>query len=265
MKFNPDIEREYISVTPFPLALERLLECRIYHGQTFERPILDVGCGEGLFAKILFAEKIDTGIDPNKHELERARQLGAYDELLECWGNAIPKPDGSYRTVFSNSVLEHIPDLKPVLKEVHRLLEKGGRFYFTVPSESFEQYSLLCRILMAFGAKGPAARYRKFFNSFWRHYHYYTLPEWETLARDAGFEVVESYTYNPRVLCTLNDSLVPFTILSFVLKRLTNRWSLFPKIWKCVLSPFQSLIRRMLDGGEKVPHGGLVFLSLRKV
>src|SRR2546428_6343193 len=126
--------------TLFPYTtLFRSLECRIYSGLVFERPILDIGCGDGVHAKVLFAEKIDTGIDPNERELERAAELGAYVELIACRGDAIPKPDWAYRTIFSNSVLEHIPDLRPVLKEAHRLLMPGGRFYFTVPSPNFER------------------------------------------------------------------------------------------------------------------------------
>ena len=55
--------------------------------------VLDIGCGEGLFANIVFDEKIETGIDPNLTELERANELGGYSELLECNGNNIPKPE----------------------------------------------------------------------------------------------------------------------------------------------------------------------------
>src|SRR5947209_4491198 len=132
---------------PFALAFERTLECRIYESLRFERPILDVGCGEGLFAKIAFGEKIDTGIDPDEHEIERARELGAYQELIACWGNEIPKPDGYYKTIVSNSVLEHIPDLKPVLLEINRLLAPGGRFYMTVPSDKFDHYTVLNTLL----------------------------------------------------------------------------------------------------------------------
>ena len=76
MIFNPNILEKYLGETPIPLALERALEGEIYQSLPFERPILDLGCGEGLFAKIVFAEKIDTGIDPNPKELKRAEDFG---------------------------------------------------------------------------------------------------------------------------------------------------------------------------------------------
>src|SRR5687768_14968956 len=122
MRFKTDFAQAYSTAAPLALAFERIVECGIMRGQAFERPILDIGCGEGLFATMLFAEKIDTGIDPDGRELDRARALGAYRELIQCRGHAIPKPDGTYRTILSNSVLEHIPDLDSVLMEAHRLL-----------------------------------------------------------------------------------------------------------------------------------------------
>jgi SAM-dependent methyltransferase len=246
------------------LALERSLECRIYPRLELARPILDLGCGEGLFAHILFQEKIDTGIDPNPRELERAQQLGAYSELIQCFGDKIPKPDASYNTVFSNSVLEHIPDLAPVLREVHRLLAPGGRFFVTVPSDLFEQNTWINRFLMTIGLSGLAVRFRRFFNSFWRHYHCYPLDKWKQVMQQAGFEVIDAYTYNPARTCLLNDFLVPFSFPSLVLKRLANRWVLFPGLRRILLMPVRAAVRPLLHGAEKAERGGLVFLALRK-
>ena len=57
---------KYISKAPLALALERSFECHILSQNTYEHPILDLGCGDGIFASILFKDKIDVGIDPNK-------------------------------------------------------------------------------------------------------------------------------------------------------------------------------------------------------
>src|SRR5215471_14969485 len=147
MRVNSEFLEAYASQAPLALAFERVIECRILSKLPFEHPILDIGCGEGLFAKILFADKIDTGIDPNPRELQRARQLGTYVELVECYGNAIPKPDGCYRTVLSNSVIEHIPDFQAVLREAFRLLAPGGHLYLTMPSDKFDQYTWISQAL----------------------------------------------------------------------------------------------------------------------
>src|SRR5579872_4953725 len=108
MRLNDEFFKNFLLEAPLPLALERTLECKILSTQKFQRPILDIGCGEGIFAKKLFNEKIDVGIDPNPSELERAQSYDAYDELIQCWGDQIPKKDGTFNTILSNSVMEHI-------------------------------------------------------------------------------------------------------------------------------------------------------------
>ena len=264
MKFNDRILERYLSVAPIPLAFERFMEARIYQRHGFRRPILDIGCGEGLFAKVVFAEKIDTGIDPDSRELERARALEAYEELIECTGDAIGKPNGHYNTIFSNSVLEHISDVDPVFREAHRLLANGGRFYVTVPSNRFDEYSVVNQMLCAAGLRGLAGRYRSFFNNFWRHYHYHTPDGWSALARRTGFKVTEIHTYGTKGICLLNDFLAPFSIISFVIKKIFNRWVLFPGLRRFIMKPVAMAGHRMLKGGDSARDGGLVFMELTK-
>lgn len=264
MKFNESILERYLSVAPIPLAFERFLEARIYQRHSFRRPILDIGCGEGLFAKVVFGEKIDTGIDPNPRELDRARVLEAYEELIECTGDAIGKPDGHYNTVFSNSVLEHIPDVEPVFREAHRLLAQGGKFYITVPSHRFDEFSVVNQMLCAIGLRGLAGRYRSLFNGFWRHYHYYTPEGWSALAQRTGFNVTEIHTYGTKRICLLNDFLAPFSIVSFVIKKIFNRWVLFPGLRRLVMMPVVLAGQRLLEGGDIARDGGLVFMELTK-
>ncbi len=261
---NTKVSSNYVAKAPLALAFERLMECRILSEQRFERPMLDIGCGEGLFAKILFADQIDTGIDPNPRELSRARELGAYSELIECYGDAIPKPDKSYRTILSNSVVEHIPELQPVLTEAMRLLEPGGRLYLTVPSDLFDKHTWVSQCLQLFGLKGMQQRFTVFFNRFWVHYHFYTPKRWQEIVAAAGFEVVEVRQYGPKRACLMNDFLVPFSVPEFVTKKFLNRWTLFPSLRKVVLAPVTFFGSLVLRGADNCENGGLLFLSLRK-
>ena len=265
LRFSKHPVSSYLACSPLALALERALECIVLSKQKFVAPVLDIGCGDGLFASILFAEKIDTGIDPNPSEIARAKKTGAYNELICCFGSQIPKPSETYGTLFSNSVLEHIPDLTPVLREAHRLLKPGGSFFFTVPTDEFEQHALLHRILAALGLKNLAAGFRKRYNRFWRHFHAYNASHWKKLAEDAGFEVVEMVRYNPPEMAARNDCLAPIGALASILRRITGRWVLWSKLRSVLFAPIAPRIERDLAQKGVSADGSLVLVRARKV
>ncbi|HEY3323053.1 MAG TPA: class I SAM-dependent methyltransferase [Planctomycetota bacterium] len=256
--------QDYLALAPSALALERILEWRIYARLSFPRPVLDVGCGEGLFAHVLFSEPVDAGIDPNSRELERAREWGSYSELIHGFGDKIPKQDNTFQTVFSNSVLEHIPDLPPVLKEIHRVLAPGGCFYLTVPSHRFEEFNWPVQFLNALSLTGLSQRYRRFFNRFWRHHTAQELPKWKALLEEHGFLVESAQYYGTKKSCLLNDALVPPGMIGLLTKKLTNKWTLCPAFRRLYLAPLIPIFRNMNANAVGIDEGGLVFLSARK-
>jgi SAM-dependent methyltransferase len=262
--FNTDFLRRYLKLAPAALALERSIECEVHARNLWQSPILDIGCGDGIFAKVLFAERVDTGIDLESAEVERARRHGIYRELIVCPGHRIPKPDGSYRTIFSNSVLEHIPDLSPVLKEANRLLAQEGRFYITVPTDRLEQATLPARLLSSVGFTRLAGRYGKFYNRFWRHYHAYDEPRWRELFNAADFEIAEESAYVSRNLSTFYDLLTVLAIPSLVSKKLVNRWIVWPRLRRTTAGLTHAAISPIIKRLRQGDGGCLVFYALKK-
>lgn len=265
MRFKKDFFRTYLCEAPLPLAIERTQECEILSREEFSRPILDIGCGEGLFAHVLFDEKIDVGVDPNPLELERARSYDAYKELICCTGDSIPRESGSFNTIFSNSVLEHIQDLEPVIREARRLLAPTGRFYATVPTHLFDRFSVGHQALALMGFSELARTYSRFFNGFWRHHHFHTPEGWEGVFRRCGFVVETSRQYCPKTVGLFDDALTPLALPSFIAKKALNRWFLFPGLRRTVAAP---LLARLFRGMTKIDpsttEGGIVFFRLRK-
>lgn len=261
---NGDVLLEYLTVAPAALAIERAVEARLYVHVPLERPILDLGCGDGTFATIAFPGGLDAGLDPDPDELAVARSTGAYGELLECRGDEIPRPDGSFRTIVSNSVLEHIPDLDAVLREAHRVLAPRGRLYATVPTERFESYSALSQLLQLLRLAALTRRWHRFYNRFWKHFHAHPVGEWRARAESAGFRVVAAETYAPRRMCLIDDLLAPFGLPAKIRKGRTGRWVAGPRLRRPIAALAARLLRPLLEGAERAPAGGLVFLTLER-
>ena len=185
--------------------------------------------------------------------------------MLVCPGDCIPKEDRTYSTAFSNSVLEHIPNLTPVLKEVHRLLRTGGKLFLTVPTDRLERNTAPARFLHILGVRKLENRYAKFHNTFWNHYHAYPLDKWRKIFNEAGFEVVQEHLYGSPNFSSFYDLLVPFALPSLIAKKTVGRWFFFPflrKIFSRVIFIILLLVYLQLKKGK---GSSLVFYELKRL
>lgn len=197
-------------------------------GYRFERPMLDVGCGDGHFASLLFPEGVDAGIDPSPKAVEEARSRGVYRELQVADACELPYPDGSFASVLSNCTLEHIPDLDGALGEIARVLRPGGLFATTVPSPNYERFLLGSTLFSALGLRPLARLYGGWMTRISYHYHYYSPEEWASRLAARGLVVRESEYYFSRAAHRLFDLSHYISAHSLLVRKLTGRWILFP-------------------------------------
>jgi ubiquinone/menaquinone biosynthesis C-methylase UbiE len=92
--------------------------------------VIDVGCGDGLFARQLAARAawgVALDSDPAQVRLAKARCADrANVAVLQADGQAMPFPDGSFDVVTSLAVIHHLP-LEDGVTEMVRLLRPGGQ------------------------------------------------------------------------------------------------------------------------------------------
>jgi ubiquinone/menaquinone biosynthesis C-methylase UbiE len=97
--------------------------------------MLDIGTGPGhipLLVCARIAGATVTAVDLSQHMLEIARRKAAASpwagriEFRLADAKGLPFPDGAFDTVFSNTILHHIPDPRPFLREARRVLKSGG-------------------------------------------------------------------------------------------------------------------------------------------
>src|SRR5882724_7368726 len=101
---------------------------------------IDIGCGDGKLTEILISRigwRELVGVDPDTRETGEARHRNLYRAVHTTGAEHIPEGDGSFDFAISNSVMEHIPGLDPVVAEVARVLRPDGIFCLTVPHPGF--------------------------------------------------------------------------------------------------------------------------------
>ncbi len=171
-----------------PVALWRAIEAKALSALAFPSPLLDFGCGDGLFTQALFGQTDGLyGCDIAPCELPSARDSGIYRHGVQfADGHHLPYRDGAFGTVYSNSVIEHIPDPQNVLPELARVLRPGGLLVLTVPSDHFRR--LLDGVACA-ADKQAAERYARSVDALLAHYHYHTADEWRVLLAGVGVKL----------------------------------------------------------------------------
>ena len=107
--------------------------------------MLDVGCGEG---RHIFGIMQDyplmkcIGLDMDKESLEKAEEGYEYfksiskagAQFLKGSAYSLPFPDESIDLIVCSEVLEHLHEYNDAVKEIHRVLKPGGKFYASVPA-----------------------------------------------------------------------------------------------------------------------------------
>ncbi|MEZ6197357.1 MAG: methyltransferase domain-containing protein [Planctomycetota bacterium] len=97
--------------------------------------MLDLGCGPGhmppmVAARVPGSEVVGLDAASTMLAIAERRRLGlpGGDRVRYIQGDAkaLPFSDGEFEAVFSNTVLHHIPDPRPFLREAWRVLAPGG-------------------------------------------------------------------------------------------------------------------------------------------
>ncbi len=221
------------------LGLWRGAEIAMLRTCVFERPILDLGCGDGLVTSFVLAH-VDIGVDPWPRAIEAASRRGTYGTLVARPIQRSQVAPGSVRTIISNSVLEHLPVIDGVLGTAARLLMPGGRILFTVPTEAFPRWLIV-----------PYRRYGAWRNRAYEHRNLWTSEEWSRRLGAAGLEIEEVRPYLRRPLVAVWDGL------ELAQRVWIGRRRVFGEVWKRLPGPFVHVLAKLAEAIDlSAPHPG---------
>lgn len=99
---------------------------------------LDVGCGEGFFARALAERGARVvGADIARELVAQARAKGGAEYFVAPANKLAFAKDGTFDAVTCVLALQNMEDLQGTLKEIRRVLKKGGRFVFVINHPAF--------------------------------------------------------------------------------------------------------------------------------
>lgn len=193
-------------------ALFRAIELKAIYEQVghivFHQPSLDLGCGDGAITQLLFDQQFTYGVDNGEaDDVDIAIKNNVYKNVLIESAEKMSLPDNSVNFVFSNSVIEHIPDNESVLSEVSRILIKGGDFVFTSPSNLFREYLYIPFLLNKWGLGLLGKYYKKKRNAMLNHYHILSHTTWIKRLNKYGLKVIKYAYYIPEETLHLWDKM----------------------------------------------------------
>lgn len=105
--------------------------------------VMDAGCGQGYFARLLAARGADVvGVEPADALIERARQMERAEprgiSFVQADLAVLPDVGQPFDAVLCNMVLLSVPNWKDAMASCVRALRPGGRFVFSVHHPAFE-------------------------------------------------------------------------------------------------------------------------------
>ncbi len=257
---DEDLFWQHLKSVPAFRALLRTIEARFYRQLDLVEPVLDLGCGDGHFADLALSSQVLAGIDPWWGPLRKAKRTGAYAVVVQSNGDRLPFPDHFFASIISNSVLEHIPDLDPVMTEASRVLKPGGMLVITTPSHYFTQFLGGAEWFERLGLDKLADLYRRFFNLVSRHAHTDSPDQWAVRLAAAGFHIERwQYYFSRQALHALELGHVQ-GLPSAALHALTGHWIIAP--WEGNLSLTERWLRPYFL--EPFPDEGTMMLIVAR-
>ena len=165
----------------------RAWEYAAYQNYRFDGRILDLGCGDGQYFRLIWPEAINVvGVDMNPGVAELGLQSGVYRDVHIAPAHQLPETDASFDHVFANCSLEHMDHLDAVLAEIYRCLKPGGTLLCSVVTDRFVEWSLLPNLVAMAGFDDAATVLQKDFLDYHHLANPLTVDEWTNSFKRAG-------------------------------------------------------------------------------
>lgn len=243
----------YYAFAPAALAIRECVRLQAVRQLDLPEPLLDVGCGDGLFARLAYPNKQAWGIDINPSEVQRAQRTASYQTLI-C-GNivGVHLPESFFGSAIANCSLEHVPDIHGALVNVHRALKPGAKLVLIVPTPNWTHHLVIPEALRSVGLVGLAHAYGDALDRVFAHIHLYDADGWKKHLDRAGYDVEAVDTIASRPTSWAFDLMLYPSLVGYLVRRLTGRWVAVPALRPLSVDVARAIVNSI---GRLAPEGG---------
>jgi 2-polyprenyl-3-methyl-5-hydroxy-6-metoxy-1,4-benzoquinol methylase len=257
-----DFQR-YFPHTPAALCIKECARLTALRRHDCPQPILDVGCGDGLFASIAFRDAEVWGIDIDAKEGRWAAASRAYSQVVLGDVTRAKLPETFFETCVANCSLEHVPRIDLALTNIRRSLKPGGRVLMFVPNREWAEHLMSYRFLKSLGAPGLAETLQTAIDTFFKHEHLYDEAGWRKVLVDAGFEIEAIEPVLSSGTTVAFEAFLLPSLLGWANKHLTTRWTNFPGARRVMAIPVYALAKAVLDRASQAPTAEFLAIGRR--
>jgi SAM-dependent methyltransferase len=186
------------------VSLWRAWEFAAYRRYALKEPVLDVGCGDGGFFRLVWPSISNVaGIDMSPAVVETARRSGVYRRVDLAPAHQLPVDRETFASAFANCSIEHMDHLPEVLAGIRRSLRPGATFLLSVVTDKFNEWATLPLLIERMGRPEWSTELRKNF----KDYHHLVNPlapdVWAAHLMKASFDVIDHVPIVPEVTSRL--------------------------------------------------------------
>ena len=251
---NHEIERRdferYFPYTPAALCIKECARLSALRRHACAGPILDVGCGDGLFARMAFDTEEVWGIDIDANEGRWAAASSAYTQIILGDVTRARLPESFFATCVANCSLEHVPRIDLALQNVARSLRPGGKAYLFVPNKDWARKLMSYRLLEGIGQKDFAEFLRSSIDSFFKHHHLYDEAGWREIVASSGMVVDAIEPVGSTASTVAFEALLLPSLAGWANKHMTTRWTNFPRFRRAFAGPVHTLVESLMRASD---------------
>ncbi|HWZ92836.1 MAG TPA: methyltransferase domain-containing protein [Polyangiaceae bacterium] len=255
--------RRYFPHTPTALAIKECARLSVVRRYACPGPVLDVGCGDGLFAHMAFDDAEVWGIDINAAEGRWAAASQAYSQVILGDVTRATLPESFFATCVANCSLEHVPRIDLALRTIYNSLLPGGLAYLFVPNAEWASHLTSARVLTELGAPALGRHIQESIDRLFRHHHLYDQQGWGRVVAEAGFEVVAVEPVLSTATTVAFEAFLLPSLAGLLNKRLTTRWTNFPNLRRAFAWPVYQAVKAIMDRADPAPSAEFFVVARR--